>query len=168
MGVRVPHRLGLAALVPLGVQAPLGGDGVDDLPVGGGVPTPAEARLQVPRGAGGAGTDDEADSGLIQGVQVGGREHAGVSDYDQGLDLGGLAELFNDTDNRGGLSPVALPATNSQGEAGPVDQQPDDDLRVNPPLLGVTDLAQVVLTLGLEVQGGDACRHRARPLVAVT
>ena len=48
-------------------------------------------------------------------------------DYDQGLDLGGLAELFNDTDNRGGLSPIALPATNSQGEAGPVDQQPDDD-----------------------------------------
>ena len=37
-------------------------------------------------------------------------------DYDQGLDLGGLAELFNDTDNRGGLSPVALPATNSQGK----------------------------------------------------
>ena len=48
-------------------------------------------------------------------------------DYDQGLDLGGLAELFNDTDNRGGLSPIALPATNSQGEASPVDQQPDDD-----------------------------------------
>ena len=43
-------------------------------------------------------------------------------DYDQGLDLGGLAELFNDTDDRGGLGPVALPATDSQGEAGPVDQ----------------------------------------------
>ena len=43
-------------------------------------------------------------------------------DYDQGLDLGGLAELFNDTDDRGGLGPVALPATDSQGEAGTVDQ----------------------------------------------
>ena len=56
--------------------------------------------------------------------------------YDQELNLGGLAELFNDTDDRGGLSPVALPATNSQGEAGPVDQQPDDDLGVDPSLLG--------------------------------
>ena len=38
----------------------------------------------------------------------------------------------------------------------------------DPPLLGVADLAQVVLLLGLEVEGGHACRHRARPLVAVT
>ena len=33
MGVRVPHRLCLAALVPLTPRAPLGGDGVDDLAV---------------------------------------------------------------------------------------------------------------------------------------
>ena len=82
-------------------------------------------------------------------------------DYDQGLDLGGLAELFNDTDNRGGLSPIALPATNSQGEAGPVDQQPDDDLGVDPSLFGIADLAQLVLLLGLEVERGDARRDTA-------
>ena len=80
-------------------------------------------------------------------------------DYDQGLDLGGLAELFNDTDDRGGLGPVALPATDSQGEAGPVDQQPDDDLGVDPSLFGVADLAQLVLLLGVEVERGDARRH---------
>ena len=37
MGDRVPDRLGLAALVPLGVGASSGGDGLDDLAVGGGV-----------------------------------------------------------------------------------------------------------------------------------
>ena len=31
---------------------------------------------------------------------------------------------------------------------------PNDGLRVDTPHLGVTDLAQVVLTLGLEIQGG--------------
>ena len=41
MGVRVPHRLGLAALVPLALRAPPGGDGVNDLPVSEGVPVPA-------------------------------------------------------------------------------------------------------------------------------
>ena len=42
-------------------------------------------------------------------------------DYDQGLDLGGLAELFNHN-SQGEAGPVALPATDSQGEAGSVDQ----------------------------------------------
>ena len=43
-----------------------------------------------------------------------------------------------------------------------VDQQAHDDLRVNPPLLGVTDLAQVVLTLGLEVQGGHVIQAQGK------
>ena len=51
MGVRVPHRLGLAALVPLALRAPPGGDGVDDLAVGGGVAFPVEVGLQVAWGA---------------------------------------------------------------------------------------------------------------------
>ena len=49
-----------------------------------------------------------------------------------------------------------------------VNQQADDDLRVNPPLLGVTHPPQVVLTLSLEIERGHACRHRARPEVLVT
>mgnify|MGYP006906137791 CR=1 FL=1 len=55
MGVRVPHRLGLAALVRLGVRVSSGGDGVNDLPIGEGVTGPAEVGLQVAWGAGGAG-----------------------------------------------------------------------------------------------------------------
>ena len=54
MGDRVPDRLGLAALVPLGVGASSGGDGVDDVPIGEGVPVPVEVRLQVAWGTGGA------------------------------------------------------------------------------------------------------------------
>jgi len=81
--------------------------------------------------------------------------------------VGGL-EGLRDGDDRGGLGLVALPAADLERRTGPVDQQAHDDLGVDPALLGVADLAQVVLTLGLEVEGGDACRHRARPPLAVT
>lgn len=37
-----------------------------------------------------------------------------------------------------------------------IDQQTHDDLGMDPPLLGVTDPPQVVLVLGLEVQGGPS------------
>ena len=51
VSARVPHRLGLAALVPLGVRASSGGDGVDQLPIGEGVPGPVEVGLKVAWGA---------------------------------------------------------------------------------------------------------------------
>ena len=51
MGVRVPHRLMAPADVALAPRAPPGGNGVDDLPVGGGVAFPVEVRLQIPGGA---------------------------------------------------------------------------------------------------------------------
>ena len=78
MGVRVPHRLMTPADVALAPGAPSGGDGVDDLTVGGGVAFPVEVGLQIPRGPGGAGPDDEPQPGVVQGRQVGGREHAGA------------------------------------------------------------------------------------------
>ena len=81
--------------------------------------------------------------------------------------MGGL-EGLHDGDDRGGLSLVPLPAADLEGEAGPVDQQADDDLGVDPPLFGVADPPQVVLTLGLEVEGVTSYRHRARPEVLVT
>ena len=81
--------------------------------------------------------------------------------------MGGL-EGLHDGDDRGGLSLVPLPAADLERETMTVDQQPDDDLRIDPPFLGVADLAQVVLTLGLEVERGHACRHRASPPLAVT
>ena len=76
--------------------------------------------------------------------------------------MGGL-EGLHDGDDRGGLSLVPFPAADSQGEAGPVDQQADNDLGVDPPLLGVADLAQVVLTLGLKVQRGHVIQAQSQP-----
>ena len=56
--------------------------------------------------------------------------------------MGGLEGLHHG-DDRGGLGPVALPAPDLEGETAAVDQQADDDLGVDPPLLGVTDLALI-------------------------
>ena len=166
--MRVPHRLGLAALVPLALRAPPGGDGVNDLPVSEGVPVPVEVGLQVAWGPGGAGADDEPQPRVVQGRQVGGREHAGVSDDDEVLDAVGGLEGLHDGDDRGGLSLVPLPAADLERKTTAVDQQADDDLGIDPTLLGVTHPPQVVLTLSLEIERGHACRHRARPEVLVT
>ena len=43
-----------------------------------------------------------------------------------------------------------------------VDQQAHDDLRVNPPLLGVTHPPQIILTLGLEVEGGHVIQAQGK------
>ena len=55
-----------------------------------------------------------------------------------------------------------------RGEPVAVDQQAHDALRIDPPLLGLPRLPQVVLTLSLEVERGHSCRHRASTLVAMT
>ena len=78
MGVRVPHRLTTTADVALAPGASFGGDGVDDLPVSEGVPGPVEVGLQVAWGADLVGPDDEPQPRVVQGRQVGGREHAGA------------------------------------------------------------------------------------------
>ena len=49
-----------------------------------------------------------------------------------------------------------------RGEAVAVDQQADDDLGIDPPLLGVTHPPQVVLTLGLEIEGGDVVQAQGQ------
>ena len=77
-------------------------------------------------------------------------------------------EGLHDGDDRGSLGPVALPAADLEGELVTVDQQAHDALRIDPPLLGLTRLPQVVLTLSLEVERGHSCRHRASTLVAMT
>ena len=71
MGVRVPHRLMTPADIALAPGASSGGDGVNDLPVGGGVPVPVEVGLKVAWGADLVGPDDEPQPRLVQGRQVG-------------------------------------------------------------------------------------------------
>ena len=121
-----------------------------------------EVGLQIPWGPDLAGADDEPQPGVVQGRQVGRREHAGISDDDELLNAVGGLECLHDGDDRGGLSLVPFPAADLEGEAGPVDQQAHDDLRIDPPLLGVADLAQVVLTLGLEVERGDVVQAQGQ------
>ena len=83
-------------------------------------------------------------------------------DDDEVLDAVGGLEGLRDGDDRGGLSLVALPAADLERKTMTVDQQAHDDLGVDPPLLGVTDLAQVVLTLGLEVEGGHVIQAQGQ------
>jgi hypothetical protein len=61
------------------------------------------------------------------------------------------AELADDRQDGVLFGFVSLEAADLEGEALPVDQQPDQDLRVDPAFLGVADLAQPVLVLGLEI-----------------
>ena len=68
---RVPDGLSPDSLVPLAPRAPLGGDGVNELPISEGVPAPVEVGLQVAGGADLTGADDEPQSGLVQGLEVG-------------------------------------------------------------------------------------------------
>ena len=75
--------------------------------------------------------------------------------------MGGL-EGLRDGDDRGGLSLVSLPAADLERKTGPVNQQAHDDLRIDPTLLGVTHPPQVVLTLGLEVEGGHVIQAQGQ------
>ena len=70
VSVRIPHRLMTPADVALAPRAPPGGDGVNDLPVGEGVPTPVEVGLQIPWGPDLSGPDNEPQPRLIQRTQV--------------------------------------------------------------------------------------------------
>ena len=83
-------------------------------------------------------------------------------DDDEVLDAVGGLEGLHDGNDRGGLSLVALPAADLERKTMTVDQQAHDDLGVDPPVLGVTDLAQVVLTLGLEVEGGHVIQAQGQ------
>jgi hypothetical protein len=112
-------------------------------------------RGEVIGGLGHSGADDEPQPGLIESFEVARGEHAGVGDDDKVVQPMAFLEALDDRDQGGGLGLVALEAADLQREPGPVDQEPDDDLGVDPAFLGVADLAQPVLLLGLEVQGGD-------------
>src|SRR3954452_10252459 len=71
-------------------------------------------------------------------------------------------ELLDDRDQGRGLGLVAFEAADLQREPVPVDQQTDHDLRVDPALRGVADLAQLVFLLGLEVQRGDVVQAQGQ------
>ena len=65
---------------------------------------------------------DEPQPRVVQGRQVGRREHACVSDHHELGDAVGGLEGLRDGDDRGGLGPVALPAADLERETMTIDQ----------------------------------------------
>ena len=106
-----------------------------DLPVGEEVPVPGEVLGQVVGGLGDPRAHDEAEPGVLQRVQIRGREHSGVRDHDQVGDVVTLGERGQHGDEGGGLSLVPLEDVHLQGEPTRIDQEPDLDLRVDSVLL---------------------------------
>jgi hypothetical protein len=60
---------------------------------------------------------------------------------------------------------LPLVAADLQGEPFPVHEESDDDLRVHPAFFGEPDLAQLVLVLGLEVEGRDVVEDQGHVAV---
>ncbi len=155
---RIPDRFGALVLVvdcSRGLRGDAWGDGVDVLPVGERVAVPPKVRRQIGGSLRHARADDEPQPGLIQRFEVRGGEHPGVGDHDEVVQPVPGLETLNDRQDRRSLGLVAFPAADLQREPVTVDQQPDDDLWVDPAFLGVADLTQPVFVLGLEVQRRD-------------
>ncbi len=160
MRLAVPDRFGPLERVVVGVRADLRGHGVDHLPVGERVTVPAEMRLQIDRRLRHAGADDEPVARLVQCREVGRGQHPGVGDHDQVLDAVPGLERLDDRQQRVLLRLVPFETADLQREPGPVDQQPDHDLRIDPAFLGVADLAQLIFVVGLEVQRRHVIEHQ--------
>ena len=92
------------------------GDGVDELPVGGGVAFPVEVGLQIPGGGGPVGPQAmnrglaSSNAARLTAESV----PASATTGELGDAVGGLEGLHHG-DDRGGLSPVALPAAGLDG-----------------------------------------------------
>ena len=72
-------------------------------------------------------------------------------------------EAGDDRDDGRRLGGVALETADLQGESGPIDQQPDNNLRVDPPFLGIPDLAELVLGFGFEIERRDVVKQKLSP-----
>jgi hypothetical protein len=86
-------------------------------------------RFQVHGGLGDPRTDDEPQAGVVQVVQVGGREHAGVGDHNHGPEPVPALELPDHRKDRVLLGLVSLEAADLEREPVPAYEQPDHDLR---------------------------------------
>jgi hypothetical protein len=98
---------------------------------------------------------DERQAGGLDLFLVGLGHHPRVRDNCDVRELVGGHERLEHRQQRLGLRLVALKRGDHQREPGPVGQQPDGDLRVQPPFLGEPGLAESVPCVGLEVQRGQ-------------
>ncbi len=136
--------------------------GLDRLPIGDDVPDGRVVLGEIVWRGGGAGADDEPEPGVLQPVQVRCGQHAGVrDDHDLGRGVT-FAELVEDGQQGEGLAPVARELVDFEGEPALVHEEADEDLRVDAALFAHPDLAELVFTLRLEVEGGDVVEHHGQ------
>ena len=137
MRLGVPDRFGpQRGVVDFGVAVPWC-DGVDDLSVGENVTVPMEMGLQIPGCLRHSGADDERQLQLIECLEVGPESMPASAATTNGVpaSLWRSRKPGDDRHDGGGLGGVAFVAADFQREPGPVHQQPDDNLRIDPPLL---------------------------------
>ena len=67
--------------------------------------------------------------------------------------------LVDDRDDGVGFGFVAFPGADLQREPMAVHEKPDDDLRIDAAFLAVSDLAELVFVLDLEMQGRHVIHH---------
>jgi hypothetical protein len=123
-----------------------------------------EVRGQVAWCPSQARTDNESKTSIVEILQILRRKHPGIGGDDHIGDPMPVLELFHDRDDRVRFGLVALVAADLQREPVAVDEEPDDDLRVDSALFRVPDSAEVVFLLCLEIQCRDiekAQRHTA-------
>lgn len=120
---------------------------------------PAEMFGEVTRGFDRAGPDNEPQSRLVKCLEVGHRQHAGVGDHHHFAELVSGRELVDDRDDGVGFGFVAFPGADLQREPMAVHEKPDDDLRIDAAFLAVSDLAELVFVLDLEMQGRHVIHH---------
>jgi len=113
---------------------------------------PGEVRGQVVGRLADPRADDEGESGVLDGVEIGRGQHAGVGHHDQVGHAVPVLEGVQGREQGAGLGRVALEAHDLEREPGGVDEQAELDLRVDPAFLAHPDPAQVVLDLGLEAR----------------
>lgn len=99
------------------------------------------------------GPDDELQPSIIELLQVLCREHAGISSHDHILHTMPVLEGFDHGNDRVRLCLRSLEAPDLEWEPGPIDEETDDNLRVDATFFRVPDSAQLVFLLSLEVQG---------------
>jgi hypothetical protein len=95
---------------------------------------------------------NEPQPSLVQRRQVGRRKHAGIrGDHHRriGQIVTGL-ESGDDRQQRVGLGGVALKTADLQREPGPVDQQTDNDLRIDAAFLRIAGKVSVVPLMAME------------------
>jgi hypothetical protein len=108
------------------------------------------------------GADDEPQPGILQLLEVGLGQHAGVGDHGHLRQAVRRGERLDHRQDRLRLGGVAVECVHLQRKSAHIGEQADGDLRLQPALLGEPGLTEPIALIDLEVQGGDVVEHQRR------